>query len=64
MGAESNEWLRLERVCLEQADQCDLPAARTAFEELAATYRRLADRIDPAKGGDAGMPPPIRTLVW
>ena len=46
MGDESHQWQRLEQACLEQADRCALPAARAAFEELAAKYRKLADRRD------------------
>jgi hypothetical protein len=49
MCVESSEWQRLERACLEQADRCDLPAARAAFQELAAEYRKLADRFDLAE---------------
>jgi hypothetical protein len=49
MGDESNRWQRLEQACLDQADQCALPAARAAFEELAAKYRKLAERGDLAE---------------
>ena len=56
MADESNEWQRLERVCLEQADRCALPAARAAFQELAAKYRKLADRLDLANDALVSQP--------
>ena len=38
-----NELPRLERLCLEQAEECATPAAKTALRNLAADYRAASD---------------------
>jgi hypothetical protein len=41
---DTDEMLRLERLCLEQAEECATAEGRAALHILAANYRAAADR--------------------
>jgi hypothetical protein len=50
MADERDEMLRLERICLEQAELCETPEGRDALRWLAAAYRQaMIDQAKPAK---------------
>jgi hypothetical protein len=41
-----DDFRRLERICLEQAELCRLEDARAAYRSLAANYRMAACKIE------------------
>lgn len=48
-----DELRRLERVCLEQAEECATPEGKAALLSMAADYRAAAERA--ARAGASGQ---------